>query len=92
MYRPEELLHHLKQFCASKHHVFWSDSVSLIDKTIFNAALIRGYRQLSDIYLLGLARKMGGYLATFDAGVPLSAVVGATRDTIAVISDGSADK
>jgi hypothetical protein len=29
---------------------------------------------------------MGGYLATFDAGIPLSAVVGATRNTIAVIS------
>ena len=50
--------------------------------------LIRGYRQVSDIYLLGLAKKMGGYLATFDAGIPLSAVIGATRDTIAIISDG----
>ena len=36
--------------------------------------VIRGHRQISDIYLLGLAKKMGGYLATFDAGIPLSAV------------------
>jgi hypothetical protein len=86
MYRPAELLRHLHQFCASKHHVFWAESVSLTDTTIFNAALIRGHRQVSDVYLLGLAKKMRGCLATFDTGIPLSAVVGATRDTIAVIS------
>jgi hypothetical protein len=92
MYRPAELLQHLQQFCGSKHHVFWAESVSLTDTKIFNAALIRGHRQVSDVYLLGLARKMRGYLATFDAGIPLSAVVGATRDTLAVISDSGSDE
>jgi toxin-antitoxin system PIN domain toxin len=91
-YRPAELLQHLQQFCGSKHHVFWAESVSLTDTKIFNAALIRGHRQVSDVYLLGLARKMHGYLATFDAGIPLSAVVGATRDMLAVISDGDSDE
>lgn len=84
--RPIDLVTTLTRFCASSHHVFWTDSISLTDIKIFNPALIRGYRQLSDIYLLGLAKKMGGYLATFDAGIPLSAVIGATRDTIAVIA------
>ena len=65
--------------------MFWPESVSLTDPRIFNPALIRGHRQVSDIYLLGLAKKMGGYLATLDAGIPLGAVVGATRNTIAVI-------
>ena len=91
MHRPAELLSHLQRLCASKHHVFWSDSVSLTDKKIFNPALIRGYRQLSDIYLLGLAKRMGGYLATFDAGIALGSVVGATRDTLAVLSDGGSN-
>lgn len=86
MYRPAELLQHLRQFCSSKHHVFWAESMSLTDTKIFNAALIRGHRQVSDVYLLGLAKKMRGYLATFDAGIPLGAVIGATRNTIAVIS------
>ncbi len=90
MYRPAELLLHLQQFCSSKHHVFWAESVSLTDTKIFNAALIRGHRQVSDVYLLGLARKMRGCLATCEAG-PLRAVVGATRKTIAVISTGSSD-
>ncbi len=31
---------------------------------------------------------MGGYLATFDGDIPLGAVIGATRNTIAVISAG----
>ena len=34
----------------------------------------------------GLARKMGGYLATLDGSILPSAVNGATRETIAVIS------
>ncbi len=87
--RPLDLVSHLSQFCASKHHVFWPDVVSLTDRKIFNPALIRGHRQITDIYLLGLAKKMGGYLATLDAGIPLGAVVGATRSTLSVISAAS---
>lgn len=84
--RPVDLVNTLARFCASKHHVFWSDAISLTDKKIFNPALIRGYRQVSDIYLLGLAKKMGGYLATFDAGIPLGAVIGATKNTLSVLA------
>ena len=84
--RPVDLVNHLAQLCSSKHHVFWSESVSLTDTTLFNSSFIRGHRQVSDVYLLGLAKKMGGYLATLDGGIPLSAVVGATRNTIAVIA------
>jgi hypothetical protein len=29
---------------------------------------------------------MGGYLATLDGSIPLGAVVGATRDTLAIIA------
>jgi toxin-antitoxin system PIN domain toxin len=90
--RPLELIDYLARFCASKHHVFWADAVSLTDRKTFNSSYFRGHRQLSDIYLLGLAKKMGGYLATFDQGIPLGAVIGATRDTIAVISTGAANE
>ena len=91
-YRPAELLQHLHQFCRSKHHAFWAESVSLTDTKIFNAALIRGHRQVSDVYLLGLAKKMRGSLATFDAGIPLSAVIGATRNNLSVISADDSDR
>ena len=49
-------------------------------------AVVRGSRQVTDVYLLGLARKMGGCLATFDRTIPLGAVVGATRGHLAIIS------
>ena len=84
--RPAELVDRLRQFCASKYHVFWKESVSLTDTKIFNPSLIRGYRQVSDVYLLGLATKMGGHLATLDSGIPLGAVVGATRNNLSVIA------
>jgi predicted nucleic acid-binding protein len=84
--RPAELIERLNQFCSTRHHVFWSDTVSLSDKKIFNPSMIRGHRQVTDVYLLGLARKMGGCLATFDRTIPLGAVTGATRSTLAVVS------
>lgn len=84
--RPAELLDSLRRFCASGHHVFWPDSISLCDTRLFNQPLVGRHRQLTDIYLLGLAKKMGGTLATFDRGIPLEAVVGATRATLAIIA------
>jgi len=84
--RPTGLVEPLGQFCSTKHHVFWADAVSLSDKRIFNRSMIRGHRQVTDVYLLGLAKKMGGCLATFDRTIPLGAVNGATRSTLAVVS------
>ena len=89
---PSELLDSLRKFCASGHHVFWPDSISLRDSKIFNQSSVRGHRQLTDIYLLGLAKRMGGKLATFDRSIPLGAVVGATRAMLAVLSPGDDER
>ena len=90
--RPAELVQRLRLFCANGQHVFWADSVSLQDKKIFNPSFIRGHRQVSDVYLLGLAKKMGGCLVTFDRSIPLGAVAGATRDNLAIVSGASPDE
>ena len=84
--RTSVLLNRLGKFCASGHHLFWPDAISLRDHKIFNASFVAGPRQVTDIYLLGLAKKMGGSLATFDRTIPLGAVVGATRTTLIVIT------
>ncbi len=84
--RSGDLIDRLQRFCASGHHVFWPDAVSLLDSALFNPRLVSGHRQVTDIYLLGLAKKMKGTLATFDRSIPLGAVVGATRATLAVIA------
>ncbi len=86
--RVEAIVERLRLFCASGHHHFWHDAVSVIDLTTIRPSNIRGPRQLTDTRLLALATRMGGRLATFDRTIPVSAVVGATRDTIAVLGAG----
>lgn len=88
--RPTEIVRRLGIFRASGHHHFWADAVSIRDGKVFNPALVRGHRQLTDIYLLGLASWMGGRLATFDGTIPRGAVPRATRHTLQVITARSA--
>jgi uncharacterized protein len=83
--RPSLLLRHLKAFCASGDHVFWNADISLRDAERFDLSAA-AHSQLTDIYLLGLAQAHGGVFATFDRSIPVNAVVGATRDTLEVIS------
>ncbi len=86
MSRAADLVPLLRKFCGSGRHHFWTESVSLRDEQLFDPALIRGHRQLADIYLLGLAKRHGGCLATFDRTIPIGAVKGARRETLAVIA------
>jgi toxin-antitoxin system PIN domain toxin len=66
-------------------HAFWPDDISLLDAESFDRGRILGPKQLTDIYLLGLAVKRGGRLATFDRAIPLAAVKAATARNLAVI-------
>ena len=75
----------LRAFCGTAGHEFWPDSVSLHDDTLFDASVLVSHRQLTDVYLLGLATRLGGRLATFDGTIPLNAVRGATADHLALI-------
>ena len=84
--RPSAALESLRKFCASRGHTFWEDAVSLRDARVFNLAAGHGHQQLTDVYLLGLAKHMGGQLATLDRTIPLASVRGARRDTLALIA------
>ncbi len=81
--RPQEIARRLATFRASSHHVFWPDDVSVCDATLFGLSV--GHRQLTDVYLLGLATAHDGCLATFDRSVPLKAVRTARPDNLAII-------
>ena len=85
------MLERLEKFRVSGHHEFWTDVVSLTDSTLFTPSFVRGYRQLTDVYLLGLAHKKGGRLATFDRSIPLAAVTGAGRNTLEIIGPAGED-
>jgi len=84
--RAAELIERLRTFCASGDHTFWSDEVSLTDESLFDPSMLAGSRHVTDVYLLGLAARRGGCLATFDRTIPLVAVRGATQQTLQVIA------
>jgi uncharacterized protein len=76
---PEQVADGLKALRDGVDHAFWPDALSVLDEGLFDFSRLHGHRQISDAYLLALAVHHGGALASFDAGVALSAVRGATK-------------
>ena len=70
---------------AAHHHEYWGSEVSILDEAIFDHSRIHGPRQLTDVYLLGLAARHGGRLVTFDQTIALAAVRTANRDNLVVL-------
>lgn len=75
----------LRKLCSRHDHLFWEDSVSLRDERIFDTSVIVSHRQLTDLYLLGLAVRNKGRLVTFDARIPVRAVKKATAKSLIVL-------
>ena len=82
---PSEVASHLRALCSAADHSWWEDSVSLLDEALFRASLITGHQKITDVYLLGLAVRRRGRLATFDRSIPVKAVAGAAPDHLEVI-------
>lgn len=82
---PGEVAHVLRNACSAADHHFWEDSVSLTDESLFQASMIRGHQKITDAYLLGLAVRNHGRLATFDRSIPLHAVHGAAPGNLVEI-------
>lgn len=82
---PATLRSHLQRLCAVEGHVFWPGDVSLLDADVLTARAALTHRQLTDVYLLALAVKHRGCLATFDTSIPVSVVRGATRTHLEVL-------
>ena len=78
----------LRTFTASGDHQFWRDELTLLDEDAFDLTTVHGHQQLTDVYLLGLAVKHKGALATFDRAVPVEAVKGARREHLSVLEPG----
>ena len=65
---PMDALGLLRQMVAQEGHVFWPDTLALHD-TAMPTEMLAGHRQVTDAYLLGLARHHGGRLITLDRGI-----------------------
>jgi uncharacterized protein len=75
----------LSEQIGETDHAFWPDDISLCDGSKFDPSRILGPSQLTDVYLLALAVKNAGRLATLDRSVPLGAVCGAEPRHLAMI-------
>lgn len=73
---------------AAQHpsHVFWADSISLLQPGYLMWERILSSRHVTDAYLLALAVRQGGRFVTLDQGIPLNAVGGALSEHLVVIS------
>lgn len=82
---PTEIAGILRSALSRPDHHFWEDSVSLLDESLFQPSRITGHRNITDVYLPGLAVRNHGRLATFDRSIPMKAVHGAGPRNLIVI-------
>jgi toxin-antitoxin system PIN domain toxin len=82
---PAEAIELLSRASAAGHHEFWPCDISLLDARVVDRSRLHGPRQVTDAYLLALARARDGRFVTFDRSVALAAVPGAAEEHLAVL-------
>ncbi|MEO6966990.1 MAG: TA system VapC family ribonuclease toxin [Rhodanobacteraceae bacterium] len=73
---PAKVAPSLVSVRARPGHCFWQDDLSLLDARIVDATRLLTPHQITDTYLLALAVKHGGKLASFDKRLVADAVRG----------------
>ena len=71
---PTEVIRRLSNFLEYHDHAFWPGDLSLCDTKLFDQDKIIGNKQITDIYLLGLAVKHKGQLVSFDKNIQTNTV------------------
>lgn len=64
--QPREAVQVLAANTAAKDHTFWSDEMPFAEAIAFAGLRLVGHQQVTDAYLLGLAIRRCGLLATLD--------------------------
>jgi len=82
---PAAALDELRVIRGMACHRFLGDSVSIDDPGVFHSLSGIGPRQLTDVYLLGLAAHRRISFATFDAGIPAGRVIGGPAALVVVL-------
>lgn len=72
---PAAVAELLASFRELSGHTFWPEDMSLFDRGYVNAARLLDSAQITDSYLLALARAHEGQLATFDQRLVTNAVM-----------------
>ena len=66
---PRAAMQALAQMTSLPGHQFWPDDLPLNELASFSSAALVGHRQVTDAYLLEVARHHHGLLATLDGGI-----------------------
>ena len=66
---PTEAAGLLAANTAASDHVFWPDDLTFVDATSYAGPRLVGHQQVTDAYLLGLAIRHDGALATLDGRI-----------------------
>lgn len=75
----------LAEAVNTPYHEFWSDNISLFDRRLIDPARLLSPRQVTNTYLLALAVANGVRFVTFDRGVSVTSVNGATSKHLIVL-------
>ena len=76
---PRAAVQVLAKILALSGHVFWPNNLQVGNLVNFSSSTLVGHRQVTDAYLLELAKHQNGKLATLDAGLT-NLLQGAERD------------
>lgn len=79
------VIERLAEAVCHPSHQFWTDNVSLLDPRTADPQRILGPKKVTDLYLLALAVKRRGRLATFDGDIAVGAIVGALPRHLTVV-------
>lgn len=80
-----EVAERLAEAAAGPAHAFWPDDVNLLGAGAVDWSRVLGHRQITDTYLLALAVRHGGRLASFDRRISEQAVPGAKTGHLATL-------
>jgi len=84
---PREAIGVLAANTTAKDHVFWTDGYPFAEAVAFAGARLVGHQQVTDAYLLGLALRHGGVLATLDERIAaLAELKSAERRAVEIVA------
>ena len=75
----------MREMCSDPKHQYWEEPISLPDPHLFRFVFLSGHQKITDVYLLALAFRHSGRLATFDRSIPVKAVAGAESDHLELL-------
>jgi uncharacterized protein len=67
--QPREAIQVLSANTVAKDHAFWAAEPPVAEAIAFAGVRLVGHQQVTDAYLLGLAIRWGGMLATLDQSI-----------------------